>query len=191
MKIIGLTGSIATGKTFIANYLAQKNIKIFFADFEVSKLLQNNKIIDKISSYSEFFSVVKNNLIDKNILSKIVFQNQKNLQILEDILHPVIEERVRSFIKNNSYEDLIVLEIPLLFEKKYQVLCDKVITTYCSPKIQIKRALDRLNIDSERLNFIINKQMPINYKALLTDYIVYTDISDEYTIKQVNEIFKW
>lgn len=185
MKIIGLTGSIATGKSFVADIFRQKNIIVFDSDLEVAKLLDTSEIIDLIKNNPQ----LKEGALDKRILSKIVFHDKTALKALEDILHPLIEIKVKHFIQENKSEKIIVLEIPLLFEKNYQTYCDKVITTYCSKKLQLDRALTRKNIDEDRFNFIIKQQMPINLKALLTDYIVYTEISDDYTKKQIDEIF--
>lgn len=80
-------------------------------------------------------------------------------------------------------------EIPLLFEKNYQSFCYKVIATCCSDKTQIERALRRKNIDTERLNFIKKHQMHSNLKAKLANYVIYTDISYQYTRDQLEQIF--
>jgi dephospho-CoA kinase len=190
MKIIGLTGSIATGKTFVADYLAKQNFKVFLADLEVSKLLQTEQVINSLNKDEVLSSSINNGEIDKAILSKIVFSNEEHLVKLENIIHPFVDSKIKDFIEQNSQEELIFLEIPLLFEKGYQQLCDKVITTHCEPEIQRQRALSRFNLDDERLAFILKKQMSIKDKALLTDFIVYTDITNEHSIKQVDEILK-
>ena len=190
MKIIGLTGSIATGKSFVADYLRQKNIKVFCADFEVANLLKTPEVIATIKNTEELAEVVKENSIDKKLLSGLVFRNQNALQDLENILHPLVEKKTKEFIHNNESEEIIALEVPLLFEKNYQKYCNKVITTYCSENLQKERALARKNIDNDRFNFIIKQQMPIHLKALLTDYIVYTGVSGEYTKKQIEEILR-
>ena len=186
MKIIGLTGSIATGKSFVADIFRKNNIEVFSSDAEVGKLLKETKIIEIIKQEHRLKEVVKNDVIDKELLSNLVFNDQKLLEILENIIHPLVAKKRDEFFKNNSKYG--VLEVPLLFEKNYQSLCHKVITTYCSEITQQDRALRRKNIDKKRLDFIIKRQMPGNIKAKLTDYLVYTDISYEYTNKQIDEI---
>lgn len=190
MKIFGLTGSIATGKSFVANFFAARNIKVFCADTEVAKLLTLPKVITLIENCKPLSSAVEEEQIDKKILSQIVFGNLNNLHLLEDILHPLVKQQAENFISNNQNEKLLILEIPLFFEKNYQKYCHKVITTHCSSSTQKNRALNRLNLDEEKYNFILKQQMPIGPKALLTDYIVYTDISDQYTNKQLEEILR-
>ena len=95
---------------------------------------------------------------------------------------------LKEFINNNKDQKALIFEIPLLFEKNYQNSFNKIITTYCSEKTQRERALRRKNIDNNRLNFIMKQQMPSNIKARLTDYLVYTDFSYQYTRDQVEQI---
>jgi dephospho-CoA kinase len=189
MKILGLTGSIATGKSYVADLFRELNIVVFSSDKEVAKLLEETKVIDLIKKNPDLSLSIKEDGIDKNILSNIVFNNNNALNELENILHPLVDMRRKEFIEEHSEEKFILFEVPLLFEKSYQNSCYKVITTYCSDKTQKERALRRANIDIDRLNFIIKKQMPGKIKASLTDYLVYTDISYQYTKEQIEQIF--
>lgn len=189
MRILGLTGSIATGKSFVAEKFRENNIPVFCSDKEVGLLLQNNEVLNRIKACKELNISVKENQVNKDILSKIVFSNKEALSILENLLYPFLSEVRENFLITNKDKNIVLLEIPLLYEKNYQNLCDKIITTYCSEKIQKERALRRKNIDQERLEFIINQQMPSNLKARLTDYLVYTEISYQYTELQLKQIF--
>ena len=189
MKILGLTGSIATGKSFIANIMANKKIKSFSSDAAVAELLQSTEVIESIKQSKELSAAVKQGKIDKESLSHIVFnENYDALSILEKIMHPKVKEAIENFIQNNKDEKFLLLEIPLLFEKNYQSLCHKVIMTYCSERDQQERALKRTNLDKNRLNFIIKRQMAIKEKAALADYIVYTGGSKQYSEKQIEQI---
>ena len=188
MKIIGLTGSIATGKSFVAEIFRRNNVEVFSSDAEVAKLLKEKKVIGAIQEQPLLAEVVKDEVIDKNLLSNLVFKDDNLLEILENILHPLVAEKRDEFFKGN--QKFVLLEVPLLFEKSYQSLCEKIITTYCSEKIQKERALRRKNIDNNRLNFIMKKQMAGNIKAKFSNYLVYTDISYQYTENQVEEILR-
>lgn len=96
MKIIGLTGGIASGKNFIAEIFAKNGAVIFDADVEVHKLLESDKstIEEVINSFPESFIEQK---INRKILGKIVFSNSKKLEILEKILHPKVRKKYQSF----------------------------------------------------------------------------------------------
>ncbi len=189
MKILGLTGSIATGKSFVAEKFRQNNIPVFSSDKEVGLLIQKNEIVNMIKVFDEINVSVEEDKINKDVLSKIVFKNKNALNILEDLLYPFLNKAREDFLFQNSNEKTVLLEIPLLYEKNFQSLCNKVITTYCSEATQKDRALRRKNIDQERLEFIINQQMPGNLKARLTDYLVYTELSSQYTELQLKQIF--
>jgi dephospho-CoA kinase len=188
MKIIGLTGSIATGKSFVAEIFKKNNVIVFSSDYVVAELLRTKEVVDILIVQPELKVAIKEGNIDKNILSNIVFKDKEALKILEGILHPLVEKERILFIERNSIEKFMLFEVPLLFEKKYQIYCDKVITTYCSERTQMERALRRKNLDKNRLEFIMKRQMPSNEKTKLTDYAVYTDISYEYTKSQIERI---
>lgn len=189
MKIIGLTGSIATGKSFIAEIFRKKNIKVFSSDLEVSLILSEKEVIELIKQDNDLRQAFNENALDKEKLSKIVFNNKEALEKLENIVLPFVRKKMNSFIENNKHEKQVLLEIPLLFEKSKQEYCDKIITTICSIKTQTERALRRKNIDKKRLEFIMKQQMSSKKKAELTDYIVYTDISYSFTLTQIEQIF--
>lgn len=189
MKVIGLTGSIATGKSFVADLFRKRKIKVFSSDFEVSNLLEREEVIEEIKNISELANAVKAKEIDKTTLSRIVFDDIKALKLLEQILHPLVEVEMKNFLYKYKQEKTVLLEIPLLFEKERQVYCNRIISTYCSEVIQKERALRRKNIDINRLNFIIKQQIPSKIKAALTDYLVYTDISYLFTQRQLDQIF--
>lgn len=189
MKVIGLTGSIATGKSFVAEVFRKQNIKVFSSDFEVANILKEEGIITSISEQSDLKLCIKDKGIDKDKLSQIVFNNLKALKTLENIILPQVRKRMELFLEANKTEKVVLLEIPLLFEKSKQSYCHKVITTICSEKTQEERALRRNNIDKNRLDFIIKQQMPSKIKAALTDYLVYTDISYSFTQKQLEQVF--
>lgn len=189
MKIFGLTGSIATGKSFVAEEFRKRDIKTFSSDYAVSMLLEDKQVISLIGENRELSVSVEDSYIDKYKLSKIVFNNSSVLRALEDILHPLVDQKRREFILENKDAAFVLCEIPLLFEKNYKDIFYKVITTCCNDKTQIERALRRKNIDRERLKFIMKQQMHSNLKARQTDYLVYTDISYQYTRDQLKQVF--
>lgn len=191
VKIIGLTGSIATGKSFVAEIFRNKKIEVFSSDYEVSKLILEDYVINQIESNENLsISIKKDKKIDKEILSKLVFKNESNLDELEKILHPLVKKKMLEFISYNESKDFILIEVPLLFERGYKEICHKVITTYCNEKCQRERALRRNNIDKFRLDFILRRQISSKKKALLSDYMIYTGGSYLFTEKQLNEILQ-
>lgn len=191
VKVIGLTGSIATGKSFVAEIFRNKNIDVFSSDKEVSNLLEEEIVVDQIKLSKHLKACVdKNEKIDKMILSRIVFSEDLKLEELEKILHPMVRKKILEFIDEREKKDFILIEVPLLFENGYKDICYKVLSTYCNKKNQKERALRRKNIDIERLEFILKKQINNVEKAKLSDYVIFTGGSYLFTDYQISSIMK-
>jgi len=200
MKIIGLTGSIASGKNFVAEVFAKYNAAIFDADKEVHELFESDKL-----TFSEilknFPTAIINQKINRKILGEIVFVDEKKLQILEKIIHPKIQKKSLEFIersKKNNVE-IAILNIPLLLEKQgYK--CDKIISVIAPKSLQKKRFLARVkknnpeNFKKELKNFekkfeeIYSRQLNNNDRKKKSDFVVNNAISRADTEAQVKKI---
>ena len=143
MKIIGLTGGIASGKNFVADIFAKNGAAIFDADFEVHQIYDNDKnFISKIKKL--FPQSVVDEKIDRKILGKIVFSDAKKLKIIEEIVHPIIRKKYDQFLLKSRQEKrkIVVLNIPLLLERQgYE--CDKIISLLIPPSLQKRRFFSR------------------------------------------------
>ncbi len=143
MKIIGLTGGIASGKNFIAEIFAQNGAAIFDADAEVHGLIDLDKstIAEIKKHFPESFVDKK---IERKILGKIVFSDEKKLKILEKIIHPRVRKIYQKFLSNAKKQraKFVVLNIPLLLESK-AYKCDYIVAIIPSKKIQKERFLAR------------------------------------------------
>ena len=120
MKIIGITGSIASGKTTVANLLAGKKYPLFSADMVVSKLYEK-KSFNKI--LIQKFKLRRKEKIKDQI--KLILRNKNILNKLETIIHPIVRKEMINFLKNKN--KILFLEIPLLIENKLNKYFDKVI----------------------------------------------------------------
>lgn len=143
MKIIGLTGGIASGKNIVAEIFARNGAIIFDADKEVHQLLESDESV--IAAVSENFpQAVFGKKIDRQILGKAVFANKEKLQILEKILHPRVRKNYKNFVKENRQkkEKLLVLNIPLLLETGHYS-CDYVVAIISKRALRKERFLQR------------------------------------------------
>lgn len=200
MKIIGLTGGIASGKNFIAEIFAKNGAAVFDADSEVHKLLELDKsTIEEVrNSFPESFIEQK---INRKILGKIVFSNSKKLETLEKILHPKVRKKYQSFLAKSKKEGrkMVILNIPLLLEKKgYE--CDKIIAVIATKVIQRKRFLDRAkkssseNFAKEKENLIKQfekiflKQATNNDRKKAADFVIDNTKSKDFAIRQVKSL---
>jgi formamidopyrimidine-DNA glycosylase len=148
IKIIGLTGVIASGKTEITNYLSKQNIKVIDAD-EINRdiLNPNNEyyleILTKINK--NFPIAVVNNLIDKRKLREIIFNNSEKRKALEHIVYPIIKKIIINEIKlekfdiiDNTKPKLMFVSAPLLLESGFDALCTDLVILDVDKDIQIK-----------------------------------------------------
>ncbi len=188
VKLLGLTGSIATGKSFVAKFFEKNNINIFLCDDYVASLFSQDMVIEKLKSNDILSLSIKNNHVDKDKLSSIVFKDVVYLDQLEEIILPLVHQGMMDFVNKNYKEKAILLEIPLLFECGYEKICDKIITTFCSYKTQENRVINRPNMNKDKFEFILKRQRSITEKSKLSNFLVYTDISYNYTEKQIKQI---
>lgn len=200
MRIIGLSGGVASGKNFIAEIFAKKGVAIFDADKEVHNLLQSNsEIISQIrNNFPESFI---DNKINRKILGEIVFNNKEKLEKLEEVLHPKVRQNYQKFLKKAHQQNkkFVLLNIPLLLEKEgYK--CDKIIAILVPEKTQKQRFLQRhlkLNKNyftqnliqlEQRFYQIKSKQFNNLQRKQQADFIIFNGLSKYYTLQQINKI---
>ena len=177
MVIIGITGSIGTGKTTVSKMFKALNIPVFDSDKEVKEILdKNHLVIEKISKV--WPDVISTNYtqrkIDKIVLSNKVFRNQKERKKLENIIHPLVEKERNMFLRNFGNFEIVGLDIPLLYEVGMNKTCDYVFLTYTSKKIQKKRVLMRPNMTEKKFELVNNAQWSFEKKAKEKPFIINT-----------------
>ena len=169
MTLIGLTGIIGSGKTLALNFFKSKKITEFSADEEVKKILEKKIVKDRI--YKKFPSVFTRKKINKNKLALIVFSEKKKLNSLEKIIHPLVKQKKKNFLNKNKNKKIIVMEIPIIFEKKNKKNYDSIILMNISKKVQRQRVMKRKNMTPELLKKIMSNQIS-NKKKKYADYII-------------------
>lgn len=184
--VIGITGSIASGKTKVANYLKSLGYKVLSADEENSKLLEDPHVIleikEKVSS-----DVVVSGKVDKKLLAKLVFNNKEALKKLTDITHPLIYLSLKMQIQKNQ---LTFIEVPLLVETNFTELVDKIMVIDIKEKKQIKRLMKRNQFNEEEAKKLISLQMSSSEKAKYGDYVIDNSRCFCNTKRQINKILK-
>jgi len=151
MSIIGITGSIASGKTTVAHLMSGRKYPLFSADKIVSNLYKNENFIKILAKK---FKLNANKKIKEQI--KIVLKkNNKNLHKLESIIHPLVRKKMKIFLKKKN--KLLFLEIPLLIESKLNKYFDKVIFVDASKKIRSRRYRKR-NGNKNKFDLLNSRQ---------------------------------
>jgi len=192
--IIGLTGSIAMGKSTAAQMFHDAGIAVFDAD-AVVHILQGPKAdyphgacVDAIEEV--FPGVCDEKGVNRQKLSKFVLNNDENMKILESIIHPIVAKLRQEFIQEHKDDDMIIFDIPLLFEKGGENNVDKVIVVSAPYETQRKRALARPNMGEEKLDHILSLQIPDSVKREKADYIIDSAKSLDDMRLQIENIIK-
>ncbi len=190
---IGLTGGIASGKTTIANYIKSiKNIDLLDADIYSKELtISGTKTYENI--INKFGTLIIDNEspskeINRRKLKEIIFKYPQQKIWLENLLHPLIKEKMINQSRYLQHKKVLILIIPLLFEAKFNDLCTEIWIVKCSKKIQIKRLIERDNINQEEAERIINSQMNLSTKTK-ENYIFLNNENESQTWKkQINKL---
>ena len=189
--IIGITGSIASGKTFVTDYLKQLGYKIIDAD-EISRdlLKKNNEGYFKVIEVFSKEILTDQEEIDRKKLAKMIFNNSLNKEKLENIVHPLVFKKIEEEKKNYIEEKYIFISMPLLFETGYQSMVDKIITVYVTRDVQVCRLMNRDNIDKEYANIKIASQFDLEKKVKNSDYVIDNSFSKEKTIENIKKVLE-
>lgn len=177
---VGLTGGIASGKSTVTGILSELGLTIIDADAIAHKMVEpGGKAFQEIL---EHFgpSVLEGSIISRKYLAKVVFRDQKALQQLNAILHPlVIEEieRITGEYSKKKQETLLITEAALLIETGYYKRFDKIVIVSCSQETQLRRLMEREQIGREEALARINSQMLLSKKMKYADYVIDTDCS--------------
>lgn len=191
--ILGLTGGIATGKSTVSNYLAQKGIPIVDADVGAREVVEPHS--EGLRRIVELFGkeiLLEDGSLNRKRLGELVFSQEKKRQLLNASLHDLIREwiqtKTKSFIEKGF--PLIVWDIPLLYEANYRMDCDAVMVVYAPEALQIQRLMDRNKLTLEQAENRIHSQMSIEEKRLKADILINNSGSIESTYLQLDSWLK-
>ncbi len=170
--IIGVTGGIASGKSNVCNIISQEGYPVIDCDKITAQLSVKggpiyNVIVEK---FGEDF-LLDDGELDRKKLAKQIFNNAASKQILDSITHPIIKDEVDRQISEIK-DGIIFLEAPLLYESKFNDMCDKVICVFLQKKLQVQRLMDREGIDEDYALAKIHSQMDLYLKKSLADYVI-------------------
>ena len=189
--ILGLTGSIGMGKSTTAQMFADAGVPVFDADAEVHKLQQpGGAALDKIDD--AFPGVVIGGLLDRDALGKKVFADPDALRALEAIMHPLVADARAQFFQDAIAEraPLLVLDIPLLFEKGLEKSVHKTVVVTAPADVQRARVLAREAMTDAKLDDILARQVPDAEKRDKADFIIDTGKGLDQARDQVHALIK-
>lgn len=174
---LGLTGSIGMGKTTTAGMFQDENCAIWDADAAVHQMYaQGGNLVGPISEV--FPDAIIDGAVDRAALKRILGGNADNLRCLEAIVHPATAASRDEFYQKSleSGFDIVLFDIPLLFETGADALMDGVVVVSTDAETQSRRVLERPGMTQEMLDFILSRQIPDSDKRAKADWII--DTSD-------------
>ena len=189
MKVIGLTGSIAMGKSEAARMFAALKIPVFDSDAAVHALYEKGG--DAVEAVGKAFpEAIEQGAVDRVALSRVLAAKPQRLAELEAIVHPLVRRVQERFLDERRKDGtaLVVLDIPLLFETGRQAEFDAIVVVSAPAEIQRERALARPGMTAEKLETILGHQMPDAEKRKRADFIVDSSKGLDHARAQVRAI---
>ena len=188
---IALTGSIAMGKSTVAQMLRDEGIAVFDADAAVHEMYAvNGRAVSPVGE--RFPDAIVDEAVDRTRLAAAVLGNTEAMKALEDIVHPLVHEEQRRFLDQAAQrgDPIVVFDIPLLFEGNRPAEFDAVIVVSASPEQQRERALGRPGMTTEKFESILARQVPDEDKRRQADFVISTATSLDDTRLAVKKVLE-
>ena len=181
---LGMTGSIATGKSTVLRAFADLGVPVFSADEAVAELYEGEAVAPVEALFP---GITTDGRIDRSLLSQRLAADPTGFKRLEAVVHPLVRTRIARFMDaaEAAGHRLAVVEVPLLFESGYDYGFDAIGVTWVDEAIQRRRALARPGMTGEKLDTILARQMPQAEKKSRATYLFDTGLPIEQTLGQV------
>lgn len=192
--IIGLTGSIATGKSTVANMLREYDLPIVDADVIAREVVASGtKTLAQIADVFGPETIAEDGTMDRAYIGQQIFHNSDKRDQLNAIIHPAI--RAEMIAQRDAYVaegKHVIMDIPLLFESKLQHYVDRILVVAVSSDVQLARLMERNSFSEEEARARIGSQIPIAEKIAGADAVLYNDGSLDETKAQLQAVLtKW
>jgi dephospho-CoA kinase len=194
MLRVGLTGGLASGKTFVGDALAQLGCHVIRADdLGHQVLLPGGEAYDAV--VNEFGDRILDDegMIDRRRLAALVFDNPDRLAKLNGLVHPPVTRRERAMEEDISRRDpraIAVVEAAILVETGSNRRFDKLIVAVCTLEQQLERAMKRSSYTKEEVMARLSRQLPLEEKVKVADYVIDTSGPKEHTLEQVRQVYE-
>src|SRR6267378_352023 len=192
MKVVGLTGGVGSGKSTVAEMMRELGATVVDADEATHAVYEPGSpgFDAVVREFGE--GIVANGLIDRAGLGAIVFNDPVARRRLNDIVHPLVREWMAEKTAEAAEHgaDVVVQDVPLLFENGLERLFSSVVLAYVPEDMQIERLVSGRGLTPERARAIVAVQMPIEEKRALAHHVIDNGGTREETRAQVRSIWK-
>jgi len=185
--VLGLTGSIGMGKSTVARMFEDEGVPVFDADAEVHRLQgRDGELVAAIEA--RFPGTTGAGGVDRLALAERVLGEAEALQNLEALVHPAVSRARKAFLVEHENAPLVVLDIPLLFEKGAVAMVDKIAVVSAPAEVQCRRVLERPGMTPGKFAAILARQLPDEEKRRRADFVIDTGATHDATRAQVRAI---
>ncbi|WP_307474234.1 dephospho-CoA kinase [Cytobacillus purgationiresistens] len=191
--VVGLTGGIASGKSTVSAMLKDLGYSVIDADVESRLAVEKGEPAYKeIVDYFGEGLLQEDESIDRQKLGAIIFNNKEERSKLNSIVHPAVRKRMndQKAAAIERDEQLVILDIPLLFESKLTHMTDRTVLVYVDENIQLARLMKRNQFSEEEATARIKSQMPLDDKRQLADHIIDNNGTIEKTRIQLQNLLQ-
>ena len=192
--LVGLTGSIATGKSTVSRMFAHLGARVIDAD-----LLSREVAMPGQAAYARIVEefgpqvVQEDGALDRKALGAIIFADPARRKRLEEITHPAIgarQQRILSVLDEEAFEGVVLWDAALLFESGGVAKMDRVVVVFADPETEVRRLMERDGLHKADARARIASQMPIAEKAKLADHVIDNSGTREETERQVRAVHR-
>ena len=162
---VAITGNIASGKSQVEQYISKNGYAVFDTDIIAHDILD-----DMTDFYG--YDVFTDGKIDRKKLGELVFSDNNIKKKLEEIIHPLVKDKILQLFEQHKSDKFVFISVPLLYEAGFESLFDKVLLITINPKLQLERLMIRNNFTEEQAKSRIGSQISQDYKINNADYII-------------------
>lgn len=176
MKVVGITGGIGSGKSVVSMVFRQLGIPVYDSDAE-AKLLYDKfpELRDAVRKQIAEEAFDSNGKLDRKKLAEIVFQFPEKLEILNQLVHPLVKKDFQNWVQKHPEAAYVVKEAAILFESGAYSDCDKVITVVAPRELRIQRVRERDRKTKSEIEAIMHRQSNDEEKIKRSDFVIQND----------------
>lgn len=172
---VGITGNIGSGKTFVCSVFEHFGVPVFYADTEAKLLYDNDVVKNKVKKHFGEKAYFENDTLNRAYMAECVFNNQKALSFLENILYPILDKQFEKWFRQHLKSDYVLYEAALIFEKNLQKQFDKIILVTAPESLRIERVMKRDASNEEQIRLRMKHQWSETEKLKLADFVIEND----------------
>lgn len=186
--VVGLTGGIGSGKTFVSKLFQKLGIPVYIADDRAKAIMDRPEVVQQVQALFGVNVIIKGKL-DRVAIRKQVFDNQVLLDKLNTIVHPLVKIDFEDWLTDHEKADFVLKESAILFEKGLDKACDFVILVTAPEELKIRRVMQRDGVSREDVSRIMAIQMKDDEKVVKSDYII-ANSEGNFVIEEVKRVFE-